>query len=234
MNPECMLAHGRIAMRAALQRLDLRILNFRILQFERSRPTPHLGYAVRLAALAAILCLLAVCTRAQLPSAYQRQFDLAGGYAFMRGYADGTGNGFNLNGGSASLTYYFGSRLAVVGDFGAYHFSNVGPQLSSNIYTYVAGPRLRLSHGEGHFAPFVQVLAGGGRITASTTGVSAGENAFVLAAGGGVDLTGRGHFTFRLLEVEYFMNRFAHPDGSSAMQNNVRVGAGVVFHFGRR
>ena len=152
----------------------------------------------------------------------------------MRGYADGTGNGFNLNGGSASLTYYFRSRLAVVGDFGAYHFTNVGPQLSSNIYTYLAGPRLRLSHAERHFAPFVQVLAGGGRITASTTSVSAGENALVLAVGGGVDLNAQRHFAFRVLEVEYLMNRFAHPDGSSATQNNIRVGAGIVFHFGGR
>jgi hypothetical protein len=101
------------------------------------------------------------------------------------------------------------------------------------MYTYLAGPRLHRAR-EGRFAPFAQVLIGAGRLTASTNVISAGENSVAIAAGGGLDLAGRHHFAFRLIEAEYLLTRFAHPNGSSATQNNVRVSAGLVFRFGNR
>ena len=76
------------------------------------------------------------------------------------------------------------------------------------MYTYLAGPRLHRAR-EGRFAPFAQVLIGAGRLTASTNGISAGENSVAIAAGGGLDLAGRHHFAFRLFEAEYLLTRFA-------------------------
>ncbi|HET6930496.1 MAG TPA: outer membrane beta-barrel protein [Candidatus Acidoferrum sp.] len=173
---------------------------------------------------------------AQLRAGITNPLEVGGGYAYTRGYpADGS-SGFDLNGGTASLAYRFGDRIALVGDFGVYHFNNSGPGITSTMYTYLFGPRLVLRHsgGESRFAPFTQVLVGGGRLNASTVGISAGENSFALAAGGGLDINSGGHFAFRIIEAEYLMTRFAHPDGSSATQNNVRISAGIIFRFGHR
>jgi Outer membrane protein beta-barrel domain len=172
---------------------------------------------------------------AQVPSGATPQFEVAGGYAYTRGNSD-AGSSFDMNGGTASFTYNFRDHFAVVGDFGAYRFSNVGPGLSSTMYTYLFGPRLplRRSSGEGRFAPFVQVLVGGGRLNANANGISAGENSVAVAAGGGLDFSARGHLSVRLVEAEYLLTRFPHPDGTSATQNNVRISAGIVLRFGNK
>jgi hypothetical protein len=80
----------------------------------------------------------------------------------------------------------------------------------------------------------VQILAGGGRLNASSSGISAGENSFAIAVGGGLDLTIRHRLAIRVIETDYLLTRFAHPDGTSASQNNVRISTGLVFRFGAR
>ena len=195
-----------------------------------------LGWLTKAVIVGGLVCGFAAPIRAQLRAGITAPLEVGGGYAYTRGNPDSGGSGFNLNGGTASLTYRFHDYIALVGDFGVYHFNDSGPGITSTMYTYLFGPRLVLRHrgGEGRFAPFTQVLVGGGRLNASTTGVSAGENGFALAAGGGLDLNTGGHFAFRIIEAEYLMTRFAHPDGSSATQNNVRISSGIVFRFGSR
>jgi opacity protein-like surface antigen len=159
------------------------------------------------------------------------QFDVSGSYSFLRANAANSGGGFNVNGGSASFAFNFSDRLAVVADGGAYRFGGLPAGLSSNLYTYLAGPRILLRK-IGPFTPFAQVLAGGARLTANSGGLGAGENAFSMAVGGGLDFPLRGHLTVRVIQGEYLLTRFNNVNGASATQNNVRVSAGVVFRFG--
>ena len=197
---------------------------------------PFLQAGLRCIALGCLLLLSFVATaRAQQPSGVLSQLELAGGYAYTHGESD-SGLGFNLNGGTVSLSYYFHDRLALVGDFGVYRFSNPGPGLTSTLYTYLGGPRVALRRGraENRIAPFAQVLFGGGRLNASAGGVDAGENSFAMAVGGGLNVSAGRRFSIRLVEANYLLTRFNHPDGSSATQNNVRISAGIVFHFGIR
>jgi hypothetical protein len=79
-----------------------------------------------------------------------------------------------------------------------------------------------------------QGLVGGGRLNASSSGVKGGENGFAMALGGGVDLRFRSRFAIRMVEAEYLITRFPSVNGASATQNNLRLSAGFVFHFGRR
>ena len=182
-----------------------------------------------------LLFISLVAVRAQQPSGAPPLLELSGGYAYTHGESE-SGLGFNLNGSTASLAYQFNNRLAVVGDFGVYRFSNPGPGLTSTMYTYLVGPRvaLRRSGGESRIAPFAQVLLGGGRLNASAGGVDAGENSLTVAVGGGLNVSAGRRFSIRLFEADYLLTRFNHPDGSSATQNNVRISAGIVFHFGNR
>lgn len=194
------------------------------------------GFLLHILALSALfftgLCRPAY---AQQPTARTTQFEVSGGYAYVRGISN-PGNGFNVNGAAADLSYNFHERIAVVADFGAYHFTSLGLGLSSTMYTYLFGPRLALrrSGAERRFVPFGQVLAGGGHVNASANGLNAGENSVLFAAGAGIDLSFSHRIAFRAIEGEYFLSRFNHPDGSSATQNNVRISAGLVFRFGKK
>jgi len=175
---------------------------------------------------------LASTANAQQATAQTPQFEASGAYSYIRANADG-GGGFNVNGGSGSFTYNYSEHFSVVADGGIYSFSGLGGGLSSTMYTYVFGPRYSFRKSK-RLTPFAQVLFGGGRVNASSSGINAGENGFAMVVGEGLDLTVKPRIAIRLIEADYLLTRFAHPDGSSAGQNNLRISAGVVFRFGSR
>jgi hypothetical protein len=160
------------------------------------------------------------------------EFEVSGTYSFVR--ANGSNSsGFNLNGGSGSLTYNFTHWLAVVGDGGWYHFGGLPSDLSSYMVTYAGGPRITFRNHE-RFIPFVQVLAGGARLSATSGGIHAADNAFLIMPGAGIDLGLHHGFAIRAIQVDYIATRFEGSDGSRATQNNFRISAGIVFRFGDR
>lgn len=169
--------------------------------------------------------------RAQYSSGRSPQLELAGTYSFIRANAANSGGGFNLNGGSLSLAYSVRDRFSAIADVGAYRFSGLPLGINSTMYTYLFGPRIMLSKSS-RAMPFAQILLGGGRLNASSSGIAAGENAFAIAIGGGLDVPFRSHFTVRVVQADYLMTRFANVSGSPATQNNFRVSAGVVIRFG--
>jgi hypothetical protein len=171
--------------------------------------------------------------RAQYSSGRSPQLELAGTYSFIRANAANSGGGFNLNGGSVSLAYTVRDRFSAIADVGAYRFGGLPLGLNSTMYTYLFGPRIMLSKSS-RTMPFAQILLGGGRLNASSSGIAAGENAFAFAIGGGLDVPFRSHITVRVVQADYLMTRFASVNGSSAIQNNYRISAGVVIRFGGR
>lgn len=170
--------------------------------------------------------------RAQWTPFATPEFEASGAYSFMR--ANGSNSdGFNLNGASGAFTYNFTHWLAVVGDGGWYHFGGLPTGLTSYMATYAGGPRITLRNHQ-HFIPFVQVLAGGARVSATSGGIHAAENGFLIMPGAGVDLDLHHKFAIRAIQVDYLATRFAQNNGSTATQNNFRISAGIVFRFGYR
>ena len=161
------------------------------------------------------------------------QFEASAGYSFVRANAGNSNGGFNLNGASGSLAYNFTDRFSILADFGGYKFSGLPSSFDSTMYTYLFGPRISLRKWS-RVNPFAQVLLGGGRLTASSGGIDAGENGFAMTAGGGVDIPFRPHISIRIIQAEYLLTRFARISGASATQNDVRVSAGFVYRFGHR
>lgn len=186
-----------------------------------------------LAALAALCLGSASQTPAQQATGNVPQFELSGGYSYVRANPANSNGGFNLNGGSGSFTYNFTDHFSAVAEFGAYSFSGLPGGVSSTMYTYLFGPRVSLRKSS-RVIPFAQALLGGGRLTASSSGVNAGENGFAMALGGGVDVSVGSHFAIRLVQADYLLTRFASVSGASATQNNLRVSVGIVFHFGNK
>jgi hypothetical protein len=169
----------------------------------------------------------------QYATAHLPQIDLAGTYSFVQANSANFGGHFNLNGGSISAALSVNDRFAAIADVGVYRFPELPLKTNSTMCTYLFGPRI-LSRRSDRAGPFAQILVGAGRLNASSSTIKAGENAFTIAIGGGLDVPVRSHYTIRIVEADYLLTRFANGSGSSAMQNNFRVSTGLVFRFGGR
>lgn len=164
--------------------------------------------------------LIFVCFCSAMSGAAQdaSRGDFSLGYSYFR---EGFTGGASTHGGTASGAAYFNNWFGVVGDFGAYHFSQSG--VTANTYTFLGGPRLSANRGKS-ISPFVQVLVGGDRLTAG--GGSA--HGFAGSAGGGVDLAVSRHIAIRP-QFDYMALRFANNTTHSA-----RASISIVFRFGGR
>ena len=194
--------------------------------------TLNLRRAVRLLGATAIFfCGFAGTARAQWHAGRLPQIEMSGNYSFIRARAANAGQTFNLNGGGTTFAYAHNDHFSSVVDLGAYHFVGFQTGLNSTMYTYMFGPRITFN-GARRAVPFAQILLGAGRLNASSTGVKAGENGFVMTVGGGLDVPLHRHFAVRVVQAEYLLTRFNSVDGSPAGQSNIRISAGVVLRFG--
>lgn len=150
--------------------------------------------------------------------------EIFAGYSYGRLSASGL-PGFDMNGGSASVSLNATSKFGVVADFGGYHVDRIGGvPVDGNIYSYLFGPKL--AYRSGRFTAFAQALFGGAHATESAFMNPQSDNAFAMALGGGLDANATSHISVRFIQAEYFMTRFF-----SETQNNARFSAGVVFRF---
>lgn len=147
---------------------------------------------------------------------------------------------FSLNGGSASFVWPLGtSRFALAGEIDMSHAGSIASPAASQRYdltlsTFTVGGRYSLRIGHSPLRFFGQVLAGVGHASGSLVegnnpAASNAGAAFAGIAGGGLDLHTSRHIRFRLVEADYLATTF--DNGSNDHQNNLRIGAGVVFAF---
>lgn len=145
-------------------------------------------------------------------------FEISGAYSYVR-YSSTKSN---FNGGSVSFALNPNPWLGVVADVGAYHESVIQGFDSSNLISYLFGPRISY-RSEDRITPYAQVLFGGAYDTLMD------RSALAMTAGGGLDVSVAHHVALRLVQGEYFMTRFGRDT-----QNNVRISTGIVFQFGGR
>src|SRR6267378_762351 len=138
------------------------------------------------------------------------RYEFAGMYDYINFAPGDPFANFNSHGGSGSFTYNASRWLGLTGEFGGYNFDrNLFPLTGSNtsangsFFAYLFGPRLNLRKFD-HFVPFGEFLVGGAKSGIELAGVNS-QNAFALAAGGGIDMV---------------------------LTNNVRAGTGLVLRFG--
>ena len=187
----------------------------------------------------ALLLAVSYCSFLAANSAGQSasRFELGGNYTYVRANAGpGSCGCINLQGGSGWIGYNFNSHVAVIGEIAGQHASNIGPLAADlTLTSFLAGVRFRAS-GSHSFSPFGQFLLGGahagGDMAPGNPGIPGSSGAFALTAGGGVDLRISQRFSLRLIQADYFYTHFTN--GINDHQNNVRIGAGLVVHFGTR
>ncbi len=164
--------------------------------------------------------------------------ELAGMYDYINFAPGDPFANFNNHGGSGSFTYNASRWIGLTGEVGSYTSNrNVFPLTGNNntvqggIISYLFGPRLNLRKFD-HFVPFGEFLAGAARGNRQITG-GAEQNAFAMAAGGGVDVVLTKNLAWRFAQLDYLLTSFSGSAvGATARQNNFRAGTGLVFRFG--
>jgi hypothetical protein len=186
-------------------------------------------------------------------NSYTPRFELFVGYTYLRVFPTvAYGNRiWWLNGGSTSIAFNLNRYLGLVGDFGGFNETRLmittgnppaatGPFAAvdgGSAYTFLGGPRVSLRT-HLRLTPFVQALFGEMHATEvslcpTCTAILPAQNAFAMAAGGGLDIRVTHRFAIRAVQGEYFMTRFENlATGKSAAQNDVRLSAGLVLRFG--
>jgi outer membrane protein OmpA-like peptidoglycan-associated protein len=169
------------------------------------------------------------------------KFELAGMYDYINFAPGDPFANFNNHGAAGSFTYNASKWLGLTAEFGEHRFNrNIFPLTGTNtsasdsLTTYLFGPRLNLRKFD-HFVPFGEFLLGGtyggNQLTGGTGGV--GQNAFAIAAGGGLDIVLTKNLAWRFAQFDYLMTSHSGPAlGGSGRQNNLRAATGLVLRFG--
>lgn len=179
--------------------------------------------------------LLAVPTRnhAQTSQPSKHPVSVAFTYQAQRSNTVG-GNIFWLQGGggeiAAELYRSFGLAMNIAG-MHASNIANSGVDHTSITMTF--GPRYTWRPKSDRLAIFGQTLIGDSHgwdsVFPATTGATSTYDAFALQVGGGVDVKMSHHIAFRPVEANWIRTGFSNS--TTNVQNNLRLGAGIVFRL---
>lgn len=145
---------------------------------------------------------------------------------------------FTLQGAAADLYWNLGPAKARLGvgiafDAGVEHTGDVnGAGYGLTLSTFTAGPRFKLPLGKTQ--SFAQAMFGvahgsGSNFPQSNNTLVNSANSFALDVGAGADYPINRRLSLRLLQLDYL--RTALPNNSTNWQNNLRIAAGLTFHF---
>lgn len=167
----------------------------------------------------------------------QPRAELALDYSYVRSNAPPDGcTCFSLNGGSATFAWPVRpGHFALAADASIAHAGSITSSgYSLTLSAFTAGVRYLPNFRHSSLQPFGQVLVGlahssGSLVEGDTPAASNSGAAFAANVGGGLDLRMNRRVSLRLIEADYLLTRF--NNGVNDHQNNLRLDAGVVFHF---
>jgi hypothetical protein len=206
---------------------------------------------------ASIILLFAIVAAAQGTA----QMETFLGYTYVRMNSTTNAANFSFNGGSSQYAYNFNRWISAVADLGVVHNGRIDNfPVDDTIFNFLFGPRVSL--GYPRIPPYFPALFGGVYLTGSsqidvipafpaasiylpgqggvvlpggalTARVVTSQTTFAVTAGGGLDMKINKHFTFRPIQLEYFMTRLQNLRTQG--ENNhksLRYSAGFNFTFG--
>lgn len=164
--------------------------------------------------------------------------EIAIDYTYVHTNAPPGGCGcFSMSGGGGSYAYHYGPQFALLADVEVVHASKAdgyGDDLT--LTSFLAGPRFYYRRPAARWVPYGQallgVVRGTGALAAANSNGFASSAVFGSTLGGGVEYNLNRTFTLRVAEVDYFVTTF--DNRVNGRQNNLRVTAGVAWHFGKR
>jgi hypothetical protein len=145
-----------------------------------------------------------------------------------------SGASFWMQGGSVQVEGRFWRGMGVVADVSVLHTGHMNSQnVSLDLVTATFGPRYTWSPRRGRSSCFGQFLIGEvnglnsvfpGSISATDT-----ANSFAYMTGGGLNLRLQPHLSLRVFEANWLRTQL--PNATTNVQNNLRLGTGVVVRF---
>jgi hypothetical protein len=145
------------------------------------------------------------------------------------------GSGFWMQGGSIQVHGQFWRGLGVVADVSGLHTANTSASsgVGLDLVTATFGPRYTWSPARGRYSVFGQVLAGEANglhsVFPAASGASDSADGLALYAGGGVNLHFKHRFALRAIEADWLRTQL--PNSTTNVQNNLRLGAGLIYTF---
>jgi hypothetical protein len=149
---------------------------------------------------------------------------------------------FWLQGGGMNAAVTFHHGLGVAANLTGGHASNVASGVDLDKVSFMMGPRYTypfkswLGRGFGRQEGgriFGEGLVGGvhsfNTVVPASAGVAGAASSFVFQVGGGMDLPLRKGIGIRLFEADYV--RSTLPNAGNSTQNDLRLAAGISFHF---
>jgi hypothetical protein len=144
------------------------------------------------------------------------------------------GSNFWMQGGSVQIHGQFWHGLGIVADVEGLHTGDAhGTGVELNLVTATFGPRYTRSWAHRRYALFGQALAGDAYgfngVFPATTGLVSSANSLALQVGGGMNLQFSRHLGMRAFEAAWLRTQL--PNATTSVENNLRVGTGLVFKF---
>jgi hypothetical protein len=145
------------------------------------------------------------------------------------------GHNFWMQGGDVQAEAYFSHGFGVVADLAGEHATNIqGSGVGLDIITMTFGPRYtwqpRRYRRSGLYGQALVGRANGfNSVFFATSGASSSANSLALKIGGGVDYTLTRRFAVRAFEADWLRTQL--PNGNTNVQNNLRIGAGLILRF---
>jgi hypothetical protein len=144
------------------------------------------------------------------------------------------GDSFWMQGGSVQIHGQFWRGLGVVADVGALHTGEAhGTAVGLDLVTAAFGPRYTQSWAHHRRALFCEALAGETHgfdsVFPAATELASSADSLALQVGGGMNLRFSRHLAMRAFEAAWLRTQL--PNATTGVQNNLRVGTGLVFKF---
>jgi opacity protein-like surface antigen len=142
---------------------------------------------------------------------------------------------FLFQGGSAEVSAQLFKGLGVTGSFTGLHASNSGQGVPVNLLAFTAGPRFTIrTGGRNHrVSLYGQGLVGGVEgfdgLYPTASGPAASATSLAYQTGGGIDIAFTPRIALRLLQADWLRTQL--PDGTQNIENTLRIGIGIVYHF---
>jgi opacity protein-like surface antigen len=142
---------------------------------------------------------------------------------------------FLFQGGSAELSTHIYKALGVAGSFTGLHASNSGQGVPVNLLAFTVGPRFTIrTGGRNHrVSLYGQGLVGGVEgfdgLYPAASGPTASASSLAFQTGGGLDVAFTPHVAIRLFQADWLRTQL--PDATQNVENTLRIGVGIVYHF---
>jgi len=146
-------------------------------------------------------------------------------------------NPFWLNGGSAELAGQLYRGLGVVANVTGLHAGNTGAGVPLNLLTTTFGPRYTWTPAHRSASARTVSIFGEGLVGEAhgfdslfpgASGANASALSLAVQVGGGVDIGLSKHLSLRAVQASWLRTQL--PNTTTNVQNDLLLGAGIVFH----